>query len=314
VLRGIRAELDAVPGVVASAFVNPAPFSGNRSGTTVRRADATDSDGVRLFLAEVSASFFTTADQQLVRGRWFDDRADEEVVINQTLAARLWPGADPLGARITSGDFNQRSHVVVGVVRDTPYGALRYQGEPFMFQPGRGETVLLRTSGPAAEASRAVASAVARVDHRFAPSVGVVADGVASELSQRRGVVRVAACVGLLALLVALAGIGATAAQSVAERTQEIGIRMALGAERRRAVTFVIRKVLKPVVIGLLAGLGIGAPAARALAAVLYGISPFDPLAFIGAIGFLIVAAVVAAWLPARRAASIDPLLALRSE
>jgi len=141
-----------------------------------------------------------------------------------------------------------------------------------------------------------------------------VADGVASELAQRRGIVRIAASAGLLALLVALAGIGATAAQSVAERTHEIGIRMALGAERRRAVTFVIRKVLKPVVIGLLAGLGIGAPAARVLGAVLYGVSPFDPVAFMGAVGFLAVAAVVAAWLPARRAATVDPLLALRSE
>ena len=314
VLRAVRAELDAVPGVVASAFVNPAPFSGNRSGTTVRRADADDSAGVRLFLADVSASFFTTAGQQLVRGRWFDDRAGEEVVINQALAARLWPGADPLGVRITTGDFNRRSHVVVGVVGDTPYGALRYQGQPFMFRPGRGETVLVRTSGPAAEATRAVVNAVARVDHRFAPTVEVVADGVASELTERRGIVRVAASVGLLALLVALAGIGATAAQSVAERTHEIGIRMALGAERRRAVTFVIRKVLKPVVIGLGAGLGIGAPAARVLGAVLYGVSPFDPLAFTGAVGFLAAAAVVAAWLPARRAAAVDPLLALRSE
>ena len=95
---------------------------------------------------------------------------------------------------------------------------------------------------------------------------------------------------------------------------EEIGIRMALGAERRRAVTFVLRRVLKPVVIGLLAGLGIGAPAARVLGAVLYGVSPLDPVAFMGAVGFLAIAAVVAAWLPARRAATVDPLLALRSE
>jgi predicted permease len=313
-LRAVRAELDGVPGAAGSASVNPAPFSGNRSGTTIRRADAADAPGVRLFLADVSASFFTTAGQRLVRGRWFDDRAAEEVVINQALASRLWPGADPLGARITSGDFDRRSHVVVGVVRDTPYGALRYQGQPFMFRPGGGETVLLRTSGPATEARRAVESAIARVDPRFKPTVEVVADGVASELSQRQGIVGVAASAGLLALLVALAGIGASAAQSVAERTQEIGIRMALGAERRRAVMFVIRKVLKPVVVGLVAGLGLGALAARVLGAMLYGVSPFDPLAFSGAVCVLVSAALCAAWLSARRAATIDPLLALRSE
>ena len=313
-LDAIRAELDAIPGVVGTAFVNPAPFSGNRSATTVRRADAADAPGVRLFLADVSAAFFATAGQQLVRGRWFDDRAAEEVVINQTLAAGLWPGADPLGARIIAGEFDRRSHIVVGVVRDTPYAALRHQGQPFMFRPGRGETVLLRTSGPADQARGALLNAVARVDPRFAPTVEIVAAGVASELAQRRSIVRIAAAVGLLALLVALAGIGASAAQAVAERTREIGIRMALGAERRRAVAFVIRKVLKPVVIGLVAGLGIGAAVARVLGAVLYGISALDPLAFSGAVCVLLSAAAGAAWLPARRAATVDPLLALRSE
>jgi predicted permease len=314
VLRGVRAELDTVPGVVASAFVNPAPFSGNRAGAVVRRADAADSPGVRLFLAEVSASFHTTAQQRLVRGRWFDDRAMDEVVINQTLAAGLWPDGDPLGARLIAGDFDRRAHVVVGVVRDTPYGALRYQGQPFLFRPGGGETILLRTAGPAADANRAVVEAVARVDRRFEPTVEIVADGVRSERTQRQGIVRVAAGVGLLALLVALAGIGATAAQSVTERTREIGIRMALGAGRRSAVTFVVRRVLRPVVAGLIAGLGIALAAVRVLGSILYGVSPFDPLAFTAAIGILAAAAVGAAWLPARRAAAVDPILALRSE
>jgi predicted permease len=314
VLRAVRAELEAVPGVAASAFVNPPPFSGYRSGTTVRRADAADSPGVPLFLADVSASFFTTAEQQLVRGRWFDDRATEEVVVNQTLAARLWPGEEPLGAHLTSGDFNRRSHVVVGVVRDTPYGALRYQGQPFLFRPGRGETILVRTAGPAANAIRSAVDAVVRTDRRFVPTVEVVADGIRAELTARQAMVRVAAGVGLLALLVALAGIGATAAQSVTERTREIGIRMALGAGRRSAVTFVVRRVLRPVVVGLIAGLGIAVAAVRVLGSILYGVSPFDPLAFTAALGLLSAAAVGAAWLPARRAATVDPMLALRSE
>jgi predicted permease len=314
VLRSVRAELDAVPGVVSSAFVNPAPFSGNRSGTVMRRADAPDAPGVRLFLADVSASFHTTAQQQLVRGRWFDDRGLDEVVINQTLAARLWPDADPLGARLTSGEFDRRAHVVVGVVRDTPYGALRYQGQPFLFRPGRGETILLRTSGPAADANQAALAAVARVDRRLEPTVAVVASGVRSELAQRQAIVRVAVGVGLLALLVALAGIGATAAQSVTERTREIGIRMALGAGRRSAVTFVVVRVLRPVAVGLIAGFGISVAAVRVLGSILYGVNPFDPIAFTAAVAVLAGAAGAAAWLPARRAAAVDPMLALRSE
>jgi ABC-type antimicrobial peptide transport system permease subunit len=89
---------------------------------------------------------------------------------------------------------------------------------------------------------------------------------------------------------------------------------MALGAGRRSAVTFVVRRVLRPVVVGLIAGLGIAVAAVRVLGSILYGVSPFDPLAFTAAIGILAAAAVGAAWLPARRAAAVDPMLALRSE
>ena len=126
---------------------------------------------------------------------------------------------------------------------------------------------------------------MARIDRRFVPTVEVVADGIRAELTarQRDGADRRRA-VGMLALLVALAGIGATAAQSVTERTREIGIRMALGAGRRSAVAFIVRRVLRPVVVGLIAGLGIAVAAVRVLGSILYGVSPFDPLAFTAAI------------------------------
>ena len=313
-LRDVRREVGALPGVTSTAMMHPAPFSGSRMGTTLRRAEAPDAPGVRIFLAEVSASFFETAGVQLVRGRWFDDRATEEIVINQTLASRLWPSGEPLGARVTSGEFNRGSHVVVGIVRDTPYISLLQQAEPFLFRRGTGGSILIRTAGPAAVVTRAATGAAARVDPQFVVTARPLADGLAEELQKGRQVVALAAGVGLFALLVALAGVGATAAQSVAQRTQEIGVRMALGARRRDAVVFIVRRVLTPVAVGSIAGLVIAALASRVLASRLVGLSPMDPLAFAGTILFVVGAAALAAWLPARRAATIDPVLALRSE
>ena len=313
-LREVRRQIEALPGVTSTATASPAPLSGNRKGTAVRLAAAPDSPGVRLFLADVSAGFLETSGLRLVRGRWLDERNREEIVINQALAARLWPSGDPLGARVTSGDFNRQSHVVVGVVRDTAYVALRQQSDPFMFRPGTVGTILVRTSGPAAAMTRAAASAAARVDSRFTVSARPLADGIADELRAGRAMISAAGSVGFLALFVALAGIAATAAQSVAQRTREIGVRMALGATRQDAVTLVVRRALTPVAVGAVVGLVVASQASRLLAALLYGLSPLDPVALGSGIAFVMVAATTAAWLPARRAASIDPVRALRTE
>jgi hypothetical protein len=290
------------------------PFSGSTYSTTLRLAGAPDSPGVHPFVADVSASFFDAAGIRLVRGRWFDDRASNEIVINQALASRLWPSGDPLGARVISGDFSRLPHVVVGIAGDTAYRSLRQGSDPFLFRPSNGGTILVRTAGPATSVVRSAIGAVARVDPRVVVSARPLADGISDELDAGRRVITIAAAVGLLALFVALGGIGANAAQSVAQRTHEIGIRMALGARRRDAVAFIVRRVLTPVAIGATAGIVIAAQAARLLAAPLYGVSPIDPPALVTSVLFVTAAATVAAWLPARRAASVDPVLALRSD
>ena len=141
-----------------------------------------------------------------------------------------------------------------------------------------------------------------------------LADGVADELTVAQAMTGTAAALGALTFLLALGGIAATAAQHVAHRTREIGIRMALGATRRGTVSLVVRRALVPVLIGAGAGLLIASQASAVLTVQLYGVSPTDPLAF-AASGVLVIAgAAIAAWLPARRAASIDPLVALRAE
>jgi putative ABC transport system permease protein len=162
--------------------------------------------------------------------------------------------------------------------------------------------------------TRAIANAAARVDPRLVVSAHPLTDGIAEELRAGRTMISLAGGVCLLALLVALGGIGAAAALSVAQRTREIGVRMALGARRQHAVTLILRQSLTPVAVGTVVGLGIALQASRVLAPALYGVSRFDPIALGGAITFLTVTAAIAAWLPARRAASIDPVRALQSE
>lgn len=314
IVREARGHLEALPGVRATALVSPPPFSGARSATGSRRADAPDSPPVSTFLAAVSPDFPAVIDLQMVRGRWFSATADEEVVINEALATRLWPGGDPLGQRLTTGDFNRRSQVVVGVVRDAPYAELRHQHEPFLFRPGRTGTIMVRTSGPAAAVARSATSAVKRLDARLVVTAALPAERIAQERTAGRRTIVAVAGIGTLALLIALGGVAAIASHSVALRTREIAIRIALGARRADAVGLIVRLALAPVAIGAIAGLAVASLASRILVRQLYGISPLDPVSFAGTAVFLMLAGTAAAWLPARRAAGVDPVQALRSE
>jgi predicted permease len=313
-VREARRQIEALPSVRSTALVNPAPFSGARWSTGARRGDQPEAPGVTTFTAAVSPDFPGVADVQIVGGRWFTGSSDEEVVINESLAARLWPDGNLLGERLTTGDYNRQSHVVVGVVRDGPYAELRHQHQPFFFRPGRAGTILVRTSGPASALSRSATAAVKQLDARLAVSAALPAERIAQEHASGRRLIAAVAGIGGLALLIALGGVAAIASHSVALRTREIGIRMALGARQSDAVSLIVRLALTPVAIGAVAGLAIASLGSRVLVRQLYGLSPLDPVAFTGTAIFLLMAATTAAWLPARRAARVDPIAALRHE
>jgi hypothetical protein len=279
-----------------------------------RRHDQPDAPAVRTFTAAVSPEYLDVADLKVIRGRWLTGSSDDEVVINESLAARLWPDGDPLGKRLTTGEFTRQSPLVVGVARDGPYAELRHQHEPFLFRPGRTGTILIRTSGPAAAVTREATAAVKQLDSRLVVSAALPAERIAHERGAGRRMIVAVAGIGSLALLIALGGVAAIASHSVALRTREIGIRMALGARRSDAVALIVRLALTPVAIGAVAGLALAAFGSRILVRQLYGLSPLDPVSFTGAAAFLLVAAAAAAWLPARRAARVDPVTALRHE
>ena len=269
-----------------------------------------------LSVARVS-SFLSVARLPLVRGRVFEPGAPEEVVVSETLARRLWGTAGPLGARLTSGDFNRASHVVVGIVRDAPFLSLRQRGEPLLFQAtessaqGLGNGVVLaRTLAPASTLVAAARAAGARVDSNLTFDVAPLSNGITDEIAAARSRSLAAAAVGALALLLSLIGIGAVAAQTVINRTHEIGVRMALGARSPDAVALVVRSSLAPVGIGLVFGTAGAALGTRVLSSQLYGLSTLDPAAFAGAVLILLLTSCVASWIPARRAARVDPIVA----
>ena len=201
-----------------------------------------------------------------------------------------------------------------GVARDGPYAELRHQHEPFLFRPGRAGTILVRTSGPAGSVTRAATAAVKQLDSRLVVAVALPAERIAQDRTAGRRLIVAVGGIGSLALLIALGGVAAIASHSVALRTREIGIRMALGARRSDAVALIVRLALTPVAIGAVAGLGLAAFGSRILVRQLYGLSPLDPVSFTGAAAFLLVAAAAASWLPARHAARIEPVTALRHE
>jgi predicted permease len=312
----MQQRIEQVPGIEAVALVNPLPFSSNRHGTTLRPADAPDSTSVQIYLSAVSPTFFDVAGLPLVRGRTFTPGALDEVVISQTLATRLFASADPLGRRLVSGDFDRSSHIVVGIVRDAPFTSLRDAREPFMFVPLKPFEgfLLARTVPPSSTVVREAETALRQLDSRLTYSVRPLGDGVEEEIAAAATQSRTAAAVAGLALVLSLIGIWGVAAQAVVQRTREIGVRIALGANAGATVRMVVRSTLVPVAIGASIGLILSWGLGSVLQSQLFGLRGHDPIAFAGAILVLVAAATIAAAIPARRAARVDPLVALRSE
>ena len=180
--------------------------------------------------------------------------------------------------------------------------------------PAGGGTIVARTSGPATELTRAASVAVENLDARLDVSVRPIAEGVAEEIQSLGRMATIAAVVGMLALALSLLGIAAVTSHAVVQRTHEIGVRMALGARGRDAVGLLVRRTLGPVGIGMVVGGAASTLFGRVLTSQLYGLSAIDPIAVIGASLCLVFVATIASYLPARRAARVDPIVALRCE
>ncbi len=274
--------------------------------------------------AAVSDGYFDTMGIPLLRGRHFGAAerpgAPVSVIVNQSFVTRFFPGEDPLGKRVSGVKIPEMQNMpIVGVVGDTRRGGMLKGFTPEIYVaygqfPQAGATLVVRAvSGDPLALSNEVTGRLASIDRQVAvTAVRRLSDTLAATYGDRRALAWLLAVFAGLALGLTILGIGSVVSFSVAQRTSEIGIRMALGADAGGVLRLVLRGAMGPVVAGGLAGLLALVPLARVIRQYVFGISPIDPMSIAIACGVLIAAAALAAYVPARRASGIDPLTALR--
>jgi predicted permease len=325
-----------IPGMEAVALTDSLPLSGLDNNYTYD-ADGHPRDARQeAFMATgrtVSAGYFDTLGMRLVRGRMLTNQdqsgSSHAAVINQSMADRLWPNQDPLGRHIidvkdepTPAVWNKdAAAVVVGVVSNTHGGSLAgaFGDQVYLPMTTTGEQpvmyVLLRTRSSPAEAAAALRDAVAKLD----PAVPVTRvrslnEVVAASVSAPRSLAILLLSFGALALLIGGVGVYSLIAYVVSWRTREIGIRLAMGAMRWQIVGPIVKQSLLLAVGGSVAGLIVAALLMQFLRSFLFGISALDPITFCTVPVVMLLLAMFAASIPARRAASVDPMETLRNE
>ena len=318
-------DIRALPGVESVSLARRVPLgiSTGSSSTSLEPEGfaAPKDDPAWAYLNWVGPEYFRTMGIRVVAGREFSaaDRVDqpETFVVNQTFANRYWPGVNPIGKRIR---FGKDWYEVSGVVADSKYRRLNEPASPFVYLSTlwnyRPDIVFhVRTTGDPHQLAEPVRAIIRRVDPKL-PVFGPVTleDHVQSASFQQRLAASLLSAFGGLAVLLASIGLYATIAYSVSRRTRELGARLAMGATGRDITRLVLGQAVRLTVIGLAIGLGLAIGAAQLFATLLVGIKPADPVT-IGAVTVLLSAiAIVASYVPARRAARLDPLQALRYE
>ncbi len=315
-------RLRATPGISSATLVSDPLLAGTRSNTAVKLADGSTRD---INFNRVGTDYFATMGIQLIAGRAVDARDRSEsprvIVIDESAARALFGNEPPLGRRLTIFGADTE---VVGVARDTKYDSVRKAAEPTMFLPFMQTSapltlgamyVVTRTSVAPAVVTGALRSVIADIDgdvpvSRMKTQTDQIQESLATELAFTRVLLAFAA----FALFLACIGLHGLTAYAVARRTREIGLRIALGAQRADVLWLFLRQVVVVTVVGLAAGIPMTVAGARAVASLLYGVRPIDPASLAIAAVVLTVVSGLAAYVPARRAARLEPLAALRVE
>jgi predicted permease len=335
------ARLRALPGVDAVAGVSLAPGSGGGwDGTPVTQntpAEITSFEDLAAVLSDparsargteyrlASEDYFTAVGIPLLRGRGFErgDGPDAQrvAVVSRSLAELLWPSEDPLGKLVQfdmGGDL--RPSAVVGVVGDIRDYGLDREPRPTFYAPYRQRPwsltifeIVIRTTDTAGVVA-AARDIVQRMNPGIVPDFRTAEQSAAAQLAPRRLNLVLVGVFGATALLLALGGIYASIAFHVARRTHEIGVRLALGAKPARVLSMIVRRSAFLASVGVAVGVAIALGASRLASSLLYGVSPNDPVSYAGAAAVLLLAGIAAGWIPAARAARLDPVTALRSE
>ncbi|HEX3236414.1 MAG TPA: ABC transporter permease [Gemmatimonadales bacterium] len=329
-------QLEHAPGVVAAGLVSSAPLEGGGTNGLVPEGRPLGIESaINSSLRLVTPDYFKTMRIALRRGRTFtaEDRAGAPLamVINEELARQAWPGEDPIGKRVACCDENPDGgpawKTVIGVVANTRARGLAEDPDPEFYLPvaqapgvawgwlDRTMTLAVRTSGEPIAAAGTIRDAVRAVDPTVPVyNIGTMDQRITASLSQTRFSTMLLTAFGGIALLLAAIGVYGIISYGVTQRVQEIGIRIALGAQSRDVLTMVVRHGAMLAGWGLALGLVGALVLTRLLSGLLFRVSPTDPPTFATGLVVLSFVAVLAAALPARRAALVDPVTALRSE
>jgi macrolide transport system ATP-binding/permease protein len=321
--RDVIERAKTVPGVVSASVSSNGVLGGGFAGTIFREGEQTDPNnrGTLVTFDDVTPGHFETMRIPLLSGRAFTDFDRENtlpvVVINEAMAKMVWPGQEVLGKRfsiVTDPKLLQ----VVGVVGTTIVAQIGEDPQPVAYLPIRQQyspfgTLVVRTTGNPEPLIGAVRTQVQQIDKNLAFTNGQTVQQI---LGQGLWAARMGAALlglfGALALILASIGIYGVLAYSVAQRTSEIGLRMALGAQPHQVLRLVLKQGMLLALVGAAVGILVALPLARMTTGLLYGVSATDPLTYAGITLLLVCVALVACYLPARRATRIDPLVALR--
>jgi predicted permease len=320
-------ELQSTPGVQAVSHSSGPLLGGGMSTTTMhlQGKPASFIRGLRLWVLNVSPEFFQTLQIPVIRGRSLDIRdaqpkAPQVVVVNEAVVRQYFGGQDPIGRKFgyspeTTGDVE-----IVGVLRDAKYNSLRDAAPPTAYRPylrgvnsNGAATFEVRVVGNPATMQNLIRSAVQRVDSSLPiVSISMQTELIERRFSQEKFFASAYSLFGGLALLLASIGLFGLMSYNVARRTNEIGIRMALGAQSREVLRMVLSESMFLVTIGVIIGVGAGLSAGTLVTAMLFGLAPTDTLSIVAAVGTMLLVSALAAYLPARRAARVEPMIALR--
>jgi putative ABC transport system permease protein len=321
-------RVKALPGVVSVSVGDPLPLSGNSSSSSIvieGQPPLAVTERPKPSLRFIGPDYLRTLGTPLLKGRTLDDgdhlAAPKVMLVNETFARRHFPHDDPLGKRVSIGIGDNFTCQIVGVVGDVRTRSLDVEAEPecyFSYQqnPFSDMTLIVRTA--AADASDivpAIRSEVAQIDAELAISdIRMMSQLVAATVAPQRFNLLMLGCFAGVSLLLAVIGIYSVMAYAVTQRRHEIGLRFALGAQSRDVMKLVVGQGMRLALIGIAIGLAGAYALTRLMSSLLYGISATDPVTFIVVSAALCVSALTACYVPARRAAMIDPMEALRSE
>jgi predicted permease len=332
-LAAVRTQLLAtfrsLPGVTSASTSDLTPLAGNNwndvivvDGYTPRRVE----DGLAWF-NRVSDGYFRTMDTQLLIGRDFDSRdvptSTQVVIVNDALARKFFRTGNPLGRqlRIKMGDTASSPYTVTGVVENAKYESLREDPQPIAYvaasqsvSDAGAMTVQLRTTGDPLRLAPAVKGAAARVNPGIGLEFRTLSGQLASSISRERLMARLSGVFGGAALALAMLGLYGVMIYSVTRRRNEIGVRLALGAERGRVVRMVLGDVARVVLAGCVVGVVVAATSGKLIRSFLYDMEPVEPTILWGAAVTLMLVALAAGIIPALGAARVDPVEAIRAE